>query len=152
MAVKNASWLSQTEQHWKVWVFLFMIALSLSFFVLFVWRVNVPSPAIPALPDQGTLSFCFVMSGIVSLGWLWLSVRCPVCNAKVAAHILKPIQRVYGSQLCSRWNNVHSVEVKPPIWIENAYTADEIYGGLACHRSGSRLLASGVAVYRIDSS
>ena len=89
MAVKNASWLSQTKQHWKVWVFLFMIALNLSFFVLFVWCVNVPSPAIPALPDQGALGFCFVTSGIVSLGWLWLSVRCPVCNAKVVAHILK---------------------------------------------------------------
>jgi hypothetical protein len=89
MAMKNASWLSQTEQHWKVWVFLFMSAVSLSLFILVVWRVNVPSPSVPALPDQVILSFCFVMSGIVSFGWLWLSVRCPVCKAKVAAHILK---------------------------------------------------------------
>lgn len=89
MAVKNASWLRQTEQFWKVWVFLFMIALNLSFFVLFVWRVNVPSPSVPTLPDQGILTLCFVMSGIVSFGWLWLSVRCPVCKAKIAAHILK---------------------------------------------------------------
>lgn len=89
MAVKNASWLSQTEQHWKVWVFLFMSAVSLSLFILVVWRVNVPSPGVPALPDQVILSFCFVMSGIASFSWLWLSVRCPVCKAKVAAHILK---------------------------------------------------------------
>lgn len=89
MAMKNASWLSQTEQHWKVWVFLFMSAVSLSLFILVVWRVNVPSPSVPALPDQVILSFCFVMSGIVSFSWLWLSVRCPVCKAKVAAHTLK---------------------------------------------------------------
>jgi hypothetical protein len=68
MAMKNASWLSQTEQHWKVWVFLFMSAVSLSLFVLVVWRVNVPSPNVPALPDQDILSFSFVMSGIVSFG------------------------------------------------------------------------------------
>ena len=87
--MKNISWLSQTEQRWKVWVFLFMTALSLSLFVLFVWRVNAPSPGVPALPDQITLSVCFVMSGIVSLSWLWLSVRCPVCKAYIAGHILK---------------------------------------------------------------
>lgn len=89
MAMKKASWLSHTEQYWKVWVFLFMIAVSLNLFVLFVWRVNVPSPGVPALPDQVTLSFLFIISGIVALGWLWLSVRCPACKAKVAAHILK---------------------------------------------------------------
>ncbi len=89
MATKNASWMSHTEQQWKVWLFLFMIAVSLSLFVLFVWRVNVPSPDVPALPDQVTLSFCFIITGVVALTWLWLSVRCPACKAKVAAHILK---------------------------------------------------------------
>ena len=89
MEMKNVSWLRQTKQHWKVWVFLSLIVLSLALFVLFVWRVNVPSPGVPGLPDQVTLSFCFVMSGIVSLCWLWLSVRCPVCKARVAGHILK---------------------------------------------------------------
>lgn len=66
-----------------------MIVLSLVNFVLFVWRVNVPSPGVPALPGQVTLSFCFVMSGVVSLCWLWLSVRCPFCKASVAGHILR---------------------------------------------------------------
>lgn len=66
-----------------------MDVLSVVLLVLFVWRVNVPSPGAPALPDQDTLSLSLVMSGITSFCWLWLSVRCPACKARVAGHILK---------------------------------------------------------------
>ena len=66
-----------------------MLVLSMVLFVLFVWRVNVPLPGAPALPDKVTLSLCFVMSGVLSLCWLWVSVRCPACKASVTGHILK---------------------------------------------------------------
>ena len=70
-------------------MFLLLMVLVLSLFVLFVWRVNNPHTAHSSIPDQITLSLSFVALGFVSLGWLWLSVKCPGCKKSVAGHILR---------------------------------------------------------------
>jgi hypothetical protein len=84
----KTSWFCKTKQSWKVWVFFLLTLLSLSTFVLFVWRVNYPNTAPSLFSDEITLSLSFVWSGLVSLGWLGLSVRCPECRKSVAGHIL----------------------------------------------------------------
>ncbi|MCM3906298.1 MAG: hypothetical protein ND866_31815, partial [Pyrinomonadaceae bacterium] len=85
----NSSWLAQTKQSWKVWIFFLLMMLVLSLFVLFVWRVNNRHATSSLIPDEIALSLSFVMLGILSLGWFWLSVKCPKCRKSVAGHIMK---------------------------------------------------------------
>jgi hypothetical protein len=84
---KEKSFLQQTHQYWKVTLTLALVGLGGVLLALMIWRVN-DDTSLPWVPGEGF--FSAVGTGLVLLGllWLWLSVRCPRCRARVAATIL----------------------------------------------------------------
>lgn len=84
---KGKSFLQQTHQYWKVTLTLAFVGLGGVLLALMIWRVN-NGTSLPWVP--GEAFFSAIGTGLVLLGllWLWLSVRCPRCRARVASTIL----------------------------------------------------------------
>lgn len=86
-ADEGMSFLKQTHQYWKVTLSLAFVLLGGVFLALMIWRVG-DSTSLPWIPGQGFFSGAGTGLVLFGLLWLWLSVRCPCCGAKVAATIL----------------------------------------------------------------
>mgnify|MGYP002084703771 FL=1 len=115
----NSSWLVETKQSWKVWVFLFLMVLLLFLFALFVWRVNSSHATSLLIPDEIVLSLSFVILGIAAFGWLWLSVRCPVCRRSVAAYVLRTVS-------VSTWFTTLITLMECPVCVERSSVGENV--------------------------
>jgi len=81
------SFLDQTRQRWKVTVFLALILLGGVLLALMIWRVN-DSTSLPWAPGEVFFSLTGTSVVLISVLWLWFSVRCPRCGVKVASAVL----------------------------------------------------------------
>lgn len=84
-------WIAKTGQLWKIILFLILAFADLCFLGMLIWRVNHRTSASTVVPNEVVLSLSFVGLGIITFGWLWLSIRCTDCKASVAGYVLKHI-------------------------------------------------------------
>lgn len=84
-------WLGKTHQLWKVWLFLSMIILDLSLFVLMILKVNNPEIDLFGINriDVLTLGFIFMLLTTFSFCWLMISIKCPKCDRRPVYQIMK---------------------------------------------------------------
>jgi hypothetical protein len=80
--------MKKSGQLWKFNVFLVLMLVELCLFVVFVWRVNHPGVSLAIIPDQLPLALSFIVAGALGLAWLWFSIVCSHCHARVAAVVL----------------------------------------------------------------
>ena len=83
-------WIQQTQQFWKIVLFLALIMIDLVVFAVFVWNVNFPSgqATYTWYRDQTVLSFVFIGAGALAFGFLSSLIRCPACKGNVGWHVL----------------------------------------------------------------
>lgn len=83
-------WIQQTQQFWKIVLFLALTMIDLVLFAMFVWSVNFPSDQATYAwyRDQIVLSFAFIGTGVLTFGFLSVLIRCPVCKRNVGWHVL----------------------------------------------------------------
>jgi len=84
----RVSFLERTGQRWKVAFFAGALLTSGILLALMIWRAN-DSVSLPQIPGEDVFSLGGVGMAVIAFGWLWLSVRCPRCGARVAGIILK---------------------------------------------------------------
>ena len=90
-------WLVKTNQVWKLWIFLLLLALSFVS-LLCKWMI-VEGIWIPNRVGATEFSVASVVLGFGSLIWLCKSLKCPECGYKPTWPILK-------SAPASKWNAV----------------------------------------------
>lgn len=85
------TWISRSNQAWKLLVFFILMVLDASLFVLFVWRINASGNSREEgwFLDEVTLVLVFVSLGWGAFCWLLFSIRCSVCRKSVAGQIIK---------------------------------------------------------------
>jgi hypothetical protein len=87
------NWLSKTEQAWKFHFFIGLSALTLALFILMILSI---SNNIRLLIDLGIadihIAFAFMLIGISSLLFLFLSIKCPLCKKRPVYKIMKASQ------------------------------------------------------------
>jgi hypothetical protein len=83
-------WIQQTQQFWKIVLFLALIMIDLVVFAVFVWSVNFPSDqaTYTSYRDQVVLSLVFVGVGSLAFGFLSVLIRCPAYKRSVGWHVL----------------------------------------------------------------
>lgn len=81
------SWIADTGQLWKLWLFYLMILTTIVLIVAFILAVN--SYVISDFAGRFELAISFILLGASALVWLCFSIRCPRCGKKPVWGILK---------------------------------------------------------------
>lgn len=85
---QNGSWISRTNQGWKLVLFVILLIASGIFFFGIILKTNSSFLA-QHLPSIEFLGLTNVIFFLLSFCWLWFSVRCPACGKSVAGYILR---------------------------------------------------------------
>lgn len=83
----NDSWLIETNQMWKVWVFSVLMILAIVFFMCMIMSVN--GILIPDRKGELEFSLASIILAFGSLIWFNKSLKCPHCGYKPTWPILK---------------------------------------------------------------
>lgn len=89
--MSQKSWLSRTNQVWKLIVFIVGGVTSFLVFLLLIWRIN-HEQGVTVIPDEFSLAALLVCLGSSTFLWLLLSLRCSSCKKSIAKYILTSSQ------------------------------------------------------------
>ncbi len=81
------SFLTATRQTWKVYAFFVLLLASGVSFVLMVLALSQGDASTWPLDDV-SLAVVAGITGVGAVVWLTVSLRCPTCRARVAAHVI----------------------------------------------------------------
>jgi hypothetical protein len=87
----QGSWLSRTNQSWKLLVFIVGGATSFLVFLLLIWRIN-HEQGVSAIPDEFSLAALSVCLGSSTFLWFLLSLRYSNCKKSIAKYSLTSSQ------------------------------------------------------------
>jgi hypothetical protein len=92
------SWLVKTRQMWKFWLFFGLAALDFLLLVLMIWNINDPQGKLFVKMglDQLQIRTAFLTLGIVTLTYLFFSIKCPSCKKR-------PVYRILNTNGLSKW-------------------------------------------------
>ncbi len=77
------TWIGQTRQRWKLYVFWLLFGIGALLLIAFIWSVNNETSPDPVLA-AGFVTFIGV-----SFVWLFSSIRCPKCGGRPAWWIVR---------------------------------------------------------------
>lgn len=91
VCMSNNSWLSRTNQPWKLVISMVGGIVSLIMFLLLIWRIN-DGESLPVIPDDFTLVMLLVTIGGATFTWFLYGLKCPVCRKSIAVYVLNSAQ------------------------------------------------------------
>ncbi len=84
---RSNSFLALTRQTWKMYAFFALLVVSGGSFVLMLLALGHGGTSIWLLDDV-SLALITAITGVGAVAWLFVSLRCPSCRDRVAAHII----------------------------------------------------------------
>jgi len=87
--MEQESWISRTQQFWKVHVLLGLLLITLISFGGVLWKTNESVES--AIFGLGTIELVLIFIGMAgsTFSWMWFAFQCPECHQSVGKWVMR---------------------------------------------------------------